>query len=231
MSERQEQYQTQTLTAETLAALAEQFKPEHHETLRQGGTAITFVSWNHYVERLNEVVPNWSMGDPIFREVGGKLAVGLPITICGVTRTNFGDEDADKDTFGTAVVNAYAQAFKRTCAMFGLGLYLYNGADAPQPTARPTKAQQKRAASSEVQADKSTEPLVRPDGWASVTVTHPDWPGMQDWLCKKTSYYMQDGEPNPYHMLATLAKEGITEVSEENAKKVLAVLLGYAEKN
>ena len=228
MSERQEQYNAIDWDG-VLALLAVPFPAESHKELP--GKKGTYVSWHHYIERLNEQAPGWSM-DTAEIEVAGKLIIKCTLTIGGVSRVNYGNEDADKDSYGTAVEGAMAQALKRTCAMFGLGLYLYDE-DARQAAVKPqpTKAQQKRAASSEVQADKSTEPLVRPDGWAAVTVTHPDWPGMQDWLCKKTSYYMQDGEPNPYHMLATLAKEGITEVSEENAKKVLAVLLGYAEKN
>ena len=140
--EQREQYSTNGLTAETLAALAEPFPAAAHETKSMGGASIRFVSWHHYISRLNEVAPEWSMGDPIIHTIGDKLVMGLPMTICGVTRINFGDEDSDKDSYGTAGTNAFAQAFKRTAALFGLGLYLYDGGGTPQPT----KSQQRRRA-------------------------------------------------------------------------------------
>ena len=106
------------------------------EKKRMGGTDISFVAWHHYVRRLNSLVGSgWSMGEPVFHDVGGKLLVGLPVTIFGVTRINFGDEDGDKDNYGTAATNAWAQAFKRTMALFGMGLYMYdkNGSHPIEP--------------------------------------------------------------------------------------------------
>lgn len=126
-------------------ALAEPFPAEFVTQKRMKGSSISFVSWHIYALRLNELVgPGWSMGEPILREVGGKLIMGLPITILGVTRINFGseqeehgnpDEVVDKETgevkevvrdFGSAETNAFAQAFKRTCSLFGLGLSMYD---------------------------------------------------------------------------------------------------------
>lgn len=110
--------------------LAEPFAPEDHRQKKQGGSTIPFVNWSVYVSRLNELVGGgWEMGEPIIREVSGKLIVGVPITILGVTRVNFGDEAEDKDSFGSAITNSYAQALKRTCALFGLGLYMYDEAE------------------------------------------------------------------------------------------------------
>jgi hypothetical protein len=126
-------------------ALAEPFPPALVSQKKIKGSSIAFVGWIHYVARLNSLVgPGWSMGEPILREVGGKLVMGIPLTIFGVTRTNFGDEQeehgnpdevVDKDTgevklvnrdYGSAATNAFAQAFKRSCCLFGLGLSMYD---------------------------------------------------------------------------------------------------------
>lgn len=115
------------------AALAEPFPSDRVSILRktnkQGKVVakIPYISWHFYVARLNELVgAGWSMGQPITMEVGGKLVIGLPVTILDVSRINFGDEDEGKDDYGTAATNAFAQGFKRTCALFGMGLYMYD---------------------------------------------------------------------------------------------------------
>ena len=170
MSETQEQYETTNdrLTAEILQALAAPFPAAAHEIKRMGGADITFVGWHHYVTRLNDVAPEWSMGDPIIHTIGDKLLMGLPLTILGVTRINFGDEDSDKDSYGTAGTNAYAQAFKRSCAMFGLGLYLYDGGGIPQPT----KSQQRRQTAQ--QRPQPSGPMV------TMSAPEPDEPIFPD---------------------------------------------------
>jgi len=133
------------------AALAEPFPMAVMQQKRLGGSSIDFVAWHHYVHRLNTLVGGgWSMGDPVFHDTGGKLVVGLPVTILGVTRINFGDEEGDKDDYGTAATNAWAQAFKRTLALFGMGLYMYDkkgvGAalDTNPATREPEPRQQSR---------------------------------------------------------------------------------------
>ena len=117
------------------AALAEPFPREFVQQKRKGGSSIDFVAWHFYARRLNDLVGGgWSMGEPILKEVGGKLVVALPLTILGTTRVNFGSEEEEKDDFGDAATNSWAQAFKRTCALFGLGLGMYDksGAAAAQ---------------------------------------------------------------------------------------------------
>jgi hypothetical protein len=116
--------------------LAAPFPSDWIKQKKAGGRSISFVSWHLYVHRLNELVgPGWSMGTPILSEVGGKLVMGLPVTILGVTRVNFGSEEeehgnADEDgkvrDYGSAETNAFAQALKRTLALFGMGLSLYD---------------------------------------------------------------------------------------------------------
>jgi len=107
-------------------ALAEPFPPALVQQKKKGGT-ISFVSWHHYARRLNRLVgPGWSMGEPVMRDVGGKLVTALPITILGTTRVNFGSEEEEGVDFGDAATNSFAQAFKRTCSLFGLGLDMYD---------------------------------------------------------------------------------------------------------
>lgn len=119
-----------------LEALAAPFPPEciqqkEMRSKKAGTTSkIDFVAWHHYVRKLNTLVgPGWSMGTPILHPIGSgedaKLVMGLPVTILGTTRVNFGSEDEDKDDFGDAATNAWAQSFKRTCALFGMGLDMY----------------------------------------------------------------------------------------------------------
>lgn len=121
---------------ELVAALAAPFPPECFQQKEMRSkktnttTSIPFVAWHHYVRKLTELVgPGWSMGTPILHPIGAgedaKLVIALPITILGVTRVNFGSEDEDKDDFGDAATNAWAQSFKRTCALFGMGLDMY----------------------------------------------------------------------------------------------------------
>lgn len=112
-----------------IAALSEPFAPADHKTKKQGGSEITFVDVHKYKERLNATVGphGWSNTvrlDPI----GGKLVATVALTILGVTKENVGDEDEDKDSFGTASTNAFAQAFKRVASDFSLGSYLYDPA-------------------------------------------------------------------------------------------------------
>lgn len=143
-------------SAELEAALAEPFPAALIKQKLVKSTRIRFVEWHSYVARLNELVgPGWSMGAPIVAETGGKFVLGIPLSIFGVTRVNFGDEQeehgnpdevVDKETgevkmvnrdYGSATTNAFAQAFKRSAAMFGLGLGLYRkDGTAPQQQER-----------------------------------------------------------------------------------------------
>ena len=128
------------------AALAEPFPPASHKVIKKGGAEITFVSVWDYVERLNELVGvnGWELSVSTM-DAGGKLIAACSLTVLGVTKTNLGDEKEEKDDFGTAATNSWAQGLKRTCALFGMGLYLYDKtardkATKPQKKAPPKKA-------------------------------------------------------------------------------------------
>lgn len=143
--------------------LAMPFPPEQIKQKKAGkgesAQMISFVPVWRYVERLNALVGGgWSMGTPIIVHLGDKLLMGLPITIHGVTRINWGDEDdseyetkvntqtgeeyESKTMYGSPVTNAFAQSFKRTCALFGMGLdmYLTKGGAKTAPQNRPAQS-------------------------------------------------------------------------------------------
>jgi len=112
----------------TLAdVLAERFPEACHKTLpKEGGKNVTYVEVWDYQQRLNQTVGVQGWDSQVRLEAaGGKLIATLSLTILGVTKTNLGDEDAEKESWGGAATAAYAQAFKRAAAGFGMGLYMY----------------------------------------------------------------------------------------------------------
>lgn len=85
--------------------------------------ALAYADLRAYMHRLDEVCGlDWSC-----RYVAwGEDRIMCELTISGVTRTSTGEMAAqdEKNEIGGTV--AEAQAFKRACAMFGLGRYLYD---------------------------------------------------------------------------------------------------------
>src|SRR6516165_10556567 len=72
------------------------------------------------VQTINNVERKTSNGT----QIAGKVVITCRVTIHGLgTHSGIGEEWADNENAGTA---ADAQAFKRACACFGLGRYLYN---------------------------------------------------------------------------------------------------------
>jgi hypothetical protein len=87
--------------------------------------ALAFITWTEYAKRLDEVCPGqWSMPTlPTVTSNGGELVtVSLAIAIADTTgvRTFPGVSDPKPGS------QAFDQAFKRACALFGLGRYLYD---------------------------------------------------------------------------------------------------------
>ncbi len=110
-----------------VTALAEPFPPEMLKTKTLKGNVISFVPWHRYTEKLNALVGHeWAMEPPIPMQAGGKLVIAVGLTILGVTRWNVGDEDADHEGYGSGATNAFAQAYKRAAALFGMGLDMYD---------------------------------------------------------------------------------------------------------
>jgi hypothetical protein len=82
-----------------------------------------------YKRLLNEhAFGVWSVSDSRMYTFDDRLVVFLKVTICGVSHWGVGEEPlTNKVGFvdENATASAWAQAFKRACANFGLGLYLY----------------------------------------------------------------------------------------------------------
>jgi len=105
--------------------------------------ALPYVEPRVYEDRLNQLVPgDWSVTfDP-----WGEQRIICRLTIHGVTRSSTGEASDSPDSI--AGTSAEAQAFKRACAKFGLGRYLYAiaptwtdyDANTRKVTPRPTPA-------------------------------------------------------------------------------------------
>lgn len=118
-----------TLT-ERIAALREQFHPSH-VSFKPGkvsgnrGLALAYVDLRAYQERLDDVFgQDWSISYQPWGD--NKLIATLTLrSFTGsdeVSRSAVGEGGEAGDNGGTS---CEAQAFKRACAQFGLGRYLY----------------------------------------------------------------------------------------------------------
>jgi len=113
---------------QVLEDLRKPFNPSH-VTWRPGAVkgdralALAYADLRAYMNRLDEVCgSDWSVA----YEPWGDDRIICRLTILGVTRSSTGEttNEAERSEIGGTV--AEAQAFKRACAMFGLGRYLYN---------------------------------------------------------------------------------------------------------
>ena len=105
------------------------------------GQLVAYADQRAYTDRLNEVFSEWGWtrsydvqvaqnferrapGDNKRTAVAAKVVVVSTVTIHGLgSHTGVGEEWADDQN---AATRAEAQAFKRACACFGLGRYLYD---------------------------------------------------------------------------------------------------------
>lgn len=83
--------------------------------------ALAYADLRAYQNRLDEVCGmDWSVSYTPWAE-----RIICHLTINGITRSSTGEPDSDSERSEIAGTTAEAQAFKRACAMFGLGRYLY----------------------------------------------------------------------------------------------------------
>jgi hypothetical protein len=105
------------------------------------GQLVAYADQRAYTDRLNEVFGEWGWtrsydvqvaqnferrahGDNKRTAVAAKVVVVSTVTVHGLgSHTGVGEEWADDQN---AATRAEAQAFKRACACFGLGRYLYD---------------------------------------------------------------------------------------------------------
>lgn len=113
--------------SQVLAQLREPFSPECVEWKisaltedKSRALAAAYVDARRYQERLDAVCPDWEDHIEFLKPDGSLVKVSL--TVAGVTREEVGEADPEEDNTATSAV---AQAFKRACAAFGLGRYLY----------------------------------------------------------------------------------------------------------
>jgi hypothetical protein len=113
---------------ETLKELRKPFHPSQ-VTWRPGavnaeGTkalGLAYADLRAYQNRLDEVCGlDWSVN---YTPWGERIICHL--TISGITRSSTGEPDSQSERSEIAGTATEAQAFKRACAMFGLGRYLY----------------------------------------------------------------------------------------------------------
>lgn len=84
--------------------------------------ALAYADLRAYQNRLDETCGmDWSVS---YTPWGDRIICHL--TINGITRSSTGEADSDSERSEIAGTSAEAQAFKRACAMFGLGRYLYS---------------------------------------------------------------------------------------------------------
>jgi hypothetical protein len=92
----------------------------------RGAKKADFVAWHHYARRLNELFPlEWGVSISHVTVVGKYLLMVVDVRITGVTYSGTGEAEADKEDWGGAHAEAFSQAFRRACALAGLGLYFY----------------------------------------------------------------------------------------------------------
>lgn len=98
------------------------WKPGSVRKDQTAALALAYADLRAYQNRLDEVAGlDWSV---TYTPWGERIICHL--TINGITRSSSGEPDSQAERSEIAGTAAEAQAFKRACAMFGLGRYLYN---------------------------------------------------------------------------------------------------------
>ncbi len=102
-----------------------ELKPGAISEEKQRALALAYVDARHYQARLDSIVGphHWQVA---YRPWGDRGVI-CSLTILGVTREDVGEADKADPNQATS---AAMQAYKRACAAFGLGRYLYT--DLPQ---------------------------------------------------------------------------------------------------
>jgi len=98
------------------------WKPGALTGKKDSALALAYADLRAYQDRLDEVCGlQWAVS---YTPWGERIICHL--TIDGITRSSTGEPDSDSERSEISGTASEAQAFKRACAMFGLGRYLYN---------------------------------------------------------------------------------------------------------
>jgi len=116
--------------AQIIDALSKPLPSNILETKRIAGRDITYIPWHKAVLVLNKYAPGWRFRVKSIQQIGDELvlagSLSIPTADAGiVTRESTGSEKLTVNGYGEAAANAESQCFRRCCARFGLGLYLY----------------------------------------------------------------------------------------------------------
>ncbi len=96
--------------------------------------ALPYADKRTYEDRLNELAfGEWSTPSTTPLVAGNKLIVPVTVVLCGVPHTDYGEaflsslsRKGEKREEENSATEAYSQGFRRACAQFGLGRYLYD---------------------------------------------------------------------------------------------------------
>ncbi len=130
--------------------------------------ALPYADKRAYEDRLNALVPGrWSTPAMSPLVAGNKLIIPVTLVLCDIAHTDVGEafltslsrkeEPREEEN---AATEAYSQAFRRACAQFGLGRYLY---DLPKAWV-PYDPQKRAIALSEEELRQLAERLYRKVG-------------------------------------------------------------------
>jgi hypothetical protein len=180
---------TQRTLADLKEALQQPFAPETIQFLpkeirKENGNlvclALPYANKRVYEDRLNALVfGEWSTPYTPPYSQGNKLMIPVTVVVLGVPHTDYGEaffEVAGKN--GTTredentATEAYSQAFRRACAQFLLGRYLY---DLPKLTL-PYDSQARRVAVSKAERIDWVEKLYQAQGLLPKVYTMPTKP-------------------------------------------------------
>ncbi len=118
--------------AEIISDLSKPLPQRFLSNRKQGGKTLTYISW-HDVNRLMDYFTGggWEGCVTNIHTTQSEVYVVYKVTIHAaeghVSREATGSERLDNNAFGEAIAKGESQAFRRSCARFGLGLWLYDG--------------------------------------------------------------------------------------------------------
>jgi hypothetical protein len=96
--------------------------------------ALLYADKRTYEDRLNTLAfGEWSTPFTPSLVAGNKLILPVTVVICGVAHTDYGEaflsslsRQGEKHEEENSATEGYSQGFRRACAQFGLGRYLYD---------------------------------------------------------------------------------------------------------
>jgi len=99
------------------------------EVKKIGGRSITYIPWYRACLLLDKYAPGWQFRITNVQQIGDELvmtgSLSIPTSDGTITRESTGSEKVNTTGYGESAANSESQCFRRCCARFGLGLYLY----------------------------------------------------------------------------------------------------------